>query len=218
MKQVAKAIVPNSLLPFLRWARQHYIRVGRLVLPPAKPENKDGKVLLNLGCGRSTHASFINVDALADWHIHYCRPVENLRPFANNSVDLVYVSHCLEHFSHHKVNAVLAEWFRVLKPGGILRIGVPDFDQLIKIYELNGRDIESIQGVLMGGQTYPLNCHYVSFTKSSLTKRLMDVGFTSVREWQRGVDELTSLPDCTALTLPAGDEQIPISLNIEAIK
>jgi predicted SAM-dependent methyltransferase len=194
------------------------IRLAHLVAPPAKPNNPDGKVCLNLGCGYVTHPTFINVDALVARHIHYIRPVDDLRPFKTNSVDLVYVSHCLEHIGHQRVDEVLAEWWRVLKPGGVLRLGVPDFEQLLAAFEAGGRNIETIQFFLMGGQDYPLNVHRTSFTKASLTNRLRAVGFREVRTWQWGSNELTSLPDFTNLQVTVDGRTIPLSLNLEAIK
>ena len=193
-------------------------RIIRFVAPPRMPQNPENKMYLNLGSGYVTHPSFINVDALVARHIHYIRPIDDLGPFPDNSVDLVYASHCLEHFSHHRVNAILAEWRRVLKPSGILRLGVPDFDQVSAVYEASGRDIETIQMVLMGGQDYPLNAHYCTFNRRSLTDRLIAVGFHAVREWERGTDELTSLPDYTGLTFTVGDRIFSLSLNLEAIK
>ena len=44
-------------------------------------------------------------------------------PFADGSQDAIFVSHCLEHISNYQ--AVLADWFRVLKIGGYLVIAVP---------------------------------------------------------------------------------------------
>jgi predicted SAM-dependent methyltransferase len=194
------------------------VRIVRIVAPPPLPRVPGGKVYLNLGSGDITHPYFINVDALVARHVHYLRPIDDLSPFADESVDLVYASHCLEHFSYHRVHAVLTEWRRVLKPGGVLRLGVPDLDRLLEIYEASGRDIESIQGYLMGGQTYPLNYHLAAFTKRSLTDRLKAVGFREVRGWEQGSDELTSLPDCTALTVNVGARTYPISLNLEATR
>jgi predicted SAM-dependent methyltransferase len=198
--------------------REAGIRAIRVVAAPKLPRNPDGKVYLNLGSGDITHPAFINIDALVARHIHYIRPIDNLAPIPDNYADLVYASHCLEHFSHHHVNSVLIEWRRVIKPGGILRLGVPDLDQLIGIYEHSGRDVEVIQGYLMGGQTYPLNAHYTAFTRASLSSRLTAVGFNEVRSWQWGTDELTSLPDCTALSVEVNGRTFPISLNLEAVK
>lgn len=210
--------LPESVKIMLRRVRGAAINFSRLVYTPAWPKNPGGAVYLNLGCGYATHLAFVNVDALPESHIHYIRPVHHLRPFSDVTVDLVYASHCLEHFSHRRVNTVLAEWRRVLKPGCTLRLGVPDFDQRLAIYRAADDDIESILPVLMGDQNYPLNAHYCMFTRRSLTAQLLAVGFNEVREWQRGTDPLTILPDCTGLTVTVGDNAYPISLNLEAVR
>src|SRR5205085_9397769 len=108
---------------------------------PPFPKLEDGVINLHLGCGSVNHPNFINIDGLPAPHVHYIRPIEDLSPFKDNSVDLVYACHCLEHFRYKKVPDVLSEWFRVLKKGGILRLSVPDFDLLLEIYKQQGRDI-----------------------------------------------------------------------------
>ena len=63
--------------------------------------------------------------------------VHNLRkgiPFESNTVDVVYHSHLLEHLDRKDVDKFLKEIFRVLKPGGIQRIVVPDFYSLCEAY------------------------------------------------------------------------------------
>ena len=209
LRSLVRERAPAWTHPVASFCERGLIRLLRTAIPPRWPKNSEGKVYLNLGCGNVTHPAFVNVDALVAWHIHYISPVEKLRPFRDNSADIVYASHCVEHFSHLKVNEVLAEWRRVLKPGGVLRLGVPDFDLLVALYEASARDIEAIQLALMGGQTYPLNAHFTAFTRKSLTDRLVAAGFSQVRRWERNTDELTSLPDFTAL---------PVSLNLEAVK
>jgi predicted SAM-dependent methyltransferase len=53
---------------------------------------------LHLGCGNINYPDFINVDLMPASHVHYVRGINNLKPFKNNSVDLIYACHCLEHF------------------------------------------------------------------------------------------------------------------------
>ena len=63
--------------------------------------------------------------------------VHNLKkgiPYLNNSVDVVYHSHLLEHLDRSKAKDFLTEIFRVLKPDGIQRIVVPDLYFLCKSY------------------------------------------------------------------------------------
>ncbi len=97
-------------------------------------------------------------------HVHYLRPIEDLSIFSDDSVDFIYASHCLEHFSYRKVTTVLKEWARVLKKGGFLRLSVPDFDSIVGIYEEDGRSLKLVQEMIVGGQNYEYNSHYVVFT------------------------------------------------------
>ena len=195
-----------------------YEKLKRQVLRPSLPNLEDGKLYLHLGCGSVNHDKFVNIDGLPAPHIHYIRAIDDLSPFKANSVDLIYGSHCLEHFSHRKVSVVLAEWFRVLKTDGILRLSVPDFDALCKIYQESGNELDSILEVLMGRQDYKYNFHMTAFNKSSLTRLLKNAGFREIREWQPGSSELTTFPDFSNHKIPAKQNYYPISLNLEAIK
>jgi SAM-dependent methyltransferase len=195
-----------------------YEKLKRQVLRPSLPNLEDGKLYLHLGCGSVNHDKFVNIDGLPAPHIHYIRAIDDLSPFNANSVDLIYGSHCLEHFSHRKVSVVLAEWFRVLKTDGILRLSVPDFDALCKIYQESGNELDSILEVLMGRQDYKYNFHMTAFNKSSLTRLLKNAGFREIREWQPGSSELTTFPDFSNHKIPAKQNYYPISLNLEAIK
>ena len=67
--------------------------------------------------------------------LHDCR--KGL-PLADNSVDVVYTSHFFEHLYRHEVVSLLRESMRVLKPGGMIRVVLPDLDKLLAMYE--GRD------------------------------------------------------------------------------
>jgi SAM-dependent methyltransferase len=55
-------------------------------------------------------------------------------PFDSDSVDVVYHSHLLEHLDRDVAKAFLSEARRVLRPGGIHRIVVPDFESASKAY------------------------------------------------------------------------------------
>jgi predicted SAM-dependent methyltransferase len=81
---------------------------------------------LNLGCGPNTRSDFINLDY--SWHpsIDVCWDLTRGVPFASNSMQGIFTEHCLEHLTFAAVDQVLAECRRVLKPGGTLRIVVPD--------------------------------------------------------------------------------------------
>jgi predicted SAM-dependent methyltransferase len=91
-------------------------------------------ILLNLGCGTRNHPAWVNVD------LHCTGPgvipcdLRHEFPFADSCFDAVYHSHLLEHFSKADGAVLLRECFRVLKLGGIIRIVVPDFEKLVRLY------------------------------------------------------------------------------------
>ena len=190
----------------------------RQFIRPSFPQLDKGEINLHLGCGSINHPSFINIDGRPSSHIHYIRPIDELSPFKDHSVNLVYACHCLEHFPHTKIASVLNEWHRVLKNNGILRISVPDFDLLLDIYRDNNNDIKTIIEALMGGQDYKYNFHQTVFNYASLTEILKESGFKEVRRWQPGLSELTTFDDWSAKSILIKGKYYPVSLNLEAIK
>jgi predicted SAM-dependent methyltransferase len=102
--------------------------------------------LLNLGCGKSFHPDWVNVD------FHSTEPgviSHNLNqgiPFEDNSFDVVYHSHLLEHFPKSHAPVFLKECYRVLRISGTIRVAVPDLEQIVRWYlklfeqSLNGNE------------------------------------------------------------------------------
>lgn len=190
----------------------------RFFFSPALPKTKDGAVNLHLGCGPINHPSFINIDKIPAPHVHYVLSIENLLPFEDNSVDLIYACHCLEHFPHRRLTKVLREWFRVLRHDGILRLSVPDFDLLLNIYKESGNDINCIQKALLGGQEHKFNYHYSTFTARSLTVLLSKTGFRKIEHWEPGSSHLTTFDDWSDKKFTINGKAMPVSLNIEVVK
>ncbi len=189
-------------------------RVSRALFP--RPYPPAPELYLHLGCGTIDHPGFVNVDGYPFPHVHHVRSIADLSPFADGSAGLVYASHCLEHFPRGAVPGVLAEWRRVLRAGGVLRLSVPDFDRLVAIYERHGRDLGTIDQVLMGGQHNHFDFHQAAFTRRTLAALLEQAGLRDVREWTPGSDALTSLPDWSGREIDIGGEKHAISLNLEA--
>ena len=108
--------------------------------------NPNGSRLLNLGCGNTFHPSWINID----FHDHNGSVIAydlNLGiPFADETVDVIYHSHLLEHFSRQEGKKFLEECFRTLRPGGLIRIVVPDLATIAKTY------LSSLEEATYGGK------------------------------------------------------------------
>jgi len=171
------------------------------------------KKYLHVGCGDVIlPPPFENLDGRNLPGVQHIGSVFPL-PFEDKSFDLVYSSHVLEHFHRKDTLNVLKEWVRVLKDDGILRLSVPSFENLIKIYELSG-SIENVTGPLMGGQTYDTNFHYNVFDKKYLKKLMEDAGLEAVHNWDYRRTIHSNYFDFSQATTC----EIMISLNLEGRK
>jgi predicted SAM-dependent methyltransferase len=208
-------IFKTFLRPFKRILYNTLWKIKRLIFV-SDPKNNE-RVMLHLGCGPIDVPGYINVDIKSFPHVHYVHDVFPLEIFESNKFELVYASHILEHFSIPEVPSVLQEWHRILKPGGILRLGVPDFPTIIEIYQ-NTKDIKEIQGPLMGGQTDIFNFHKSVYDKQFISLMLHNTGFREVRHWNPALVENHDFNDTTTNIWLIGDKNYAISLNIEAVK
>ncbi len=212
----------KRILQFLKDLKQNiYIQYKKLMLiffRPSMPDFFKTGVNLHLGCGNINHKSFINVDGFPFPHVHYIRDISDLSVFNDNSVDLIYASHCLEHFHYVEIGRVLREWQRVLKKGGILRISVPDLDLLLKIYYDNDINPDHILPQLVGGQDNKYNFHYMVFNKKNLTNKLNEAGFSSIKRWMPNSSAITTFNDFSDYLKEVNGKKYPVSLNLEAIK
>ncbi len=121
---------------------------------------------LNLCCGSNVFPGWLNVDrtdveadylkhlrdapksmvwppeqqALVDHieEIQFCQlDVREAFPWKDNCADAIYVGQAIEHFHRGKVPAFLSECFRVLRPGGFIKLTTPDLNQLVIDYQHN---------------------------------------------------------------------------------
>lgn len=176
---------------------------------------------LHLGCGRRYIPGFVHVDLLRAPHIDIVGPVEKL-PFAESTVSLIYASHVLEHFGRNEYKHVLTEWFRVLKPGGILRLAVPDFGACASIYYESGLvdGLSGLVGLIVGGQRDSNDFHKMIFDEPFLRQELLATGFCEVRRWDWRTTEHASVDDYSQAYIPhlRKDDGRLMSLNLEAVK
>ncbi len=90
--------------------------------------------LLNLGCGTNFHPQWTNIDFTSTGKDVIAHNLLNGIPAEDESYDVIYHSHVLEHFPKDKAENFLQECFRVLKPGGLIRIAIPDLEQIARLY------------------------------------------------------------------------------------
>lgn len=174
---------------------------------------------LHLGCGKRYIPGFVHIDVVDYPHVDHVSSIDNLSFIADDSVDLIYNCHVLEHFKRRDVGRVLQEWFRVLKPGGVLRTSVPDFEKICEVYQRFHR-LDLVIGPLFGRQDYLYNIHYNVFDFPTLASHLEEVGFTNVRRYDWRETEHAHIDDFSQAYVPHMDKDngILISLNVECIK
>ena len=192
----------------------------KVVLPGMKGIIKNSKkIQLHLGCGDRYLPGFIRIDIRKLPDVDYVASADNLEMFKNNSVNLVYACHLLEHFKRNQIDKVLKEWRRVLKPGGILRLATPDFEQLVKVYRRT-KDLKLILGPLVGRQDYPENTHYIVFDFPALSQALKKAGFKRIRRYDWRKTTHKDYDDLSQAYISHMDKEkgVLISLNVEAIK
>jgi len=118
-------------------------------------------------------------------------------PFPDKSVAAVYSSHALEHIYLAEVAEVLAEAFRVLIPGGMIRLALPDATQMAREL-LVGVD----QGSPDAGRTFNERLLAFPSSKPGLVTRAKGALGGHVHRWQPTPDLMTSM------LLEAGFENI----------
>jgi predicted SAM-dependent methyltransferase len=177
---------------------------------------------LHLGCGIKHIPGFYHVDALDYPHVDRIGPVEDLSFIPDNTVKLIYACHVLEHFGRKEYRAVLAEWCRVLAPGGVLRLAVPDFQAAADLYLApgNGVGLPQVLGLLVGGQRDQYDFHKMAFDEETLGATLREVGFSNTRRWDWRSTEHAGMDDYSQAYLPHMDKENGrlVSLNIEGVK
>ncbi|WP_445370628.1 class I SAM-dependent methyltransferase [Methylomonas sp. HW2-6] len=183
------------------------------------PRTQDGELLLHIGCGDINAPDFINIDARKYRHVHIVtRNIFRLWMIPDNTVDLIYMCHVLEHVPRKNISLVLKEMHRILKPKGKLRISVPDFDHIIAIYNDTNHQIEYISPSLMGGQDYPENFHHEVYNKKYLSNLLFSHNFGDITEWNPHESQFHNFEDWASKKLSFNNKEYLISLNLEASK
>ncbi len=172
-------------------SRVHHRELRKLpaVLPPLP-------VKLNLGCGPNPKTGWVNIDLFdrrADLRLDLREPW----PFPDNSVSYIYSEHVFEHFEVHvEVPRFLKEALRVLTPGGVFDVVVPDTEPALKAYgdsEAGYWDAAAKNWHPGWCQTHldHINYHFrqdgehkYAWDAETLTRTLETAGFSSIDERQ----------------------------------
>ena len=174
---------------------------------------------LNLGCGkRNFGEDWIHIDGSNYEHI-YSHDIVNL-PFEENTIDIIYASHVFEYFDREQANIVLNKWKKCIKPGGVLRIAVPNFEEYTRLYANGKITLDQCLGPLYGKwkmtETETIY-HKTTYDFTSLKNILENNGFKDVKKWNWKEVEHGNIDDYSQSYIPHMDKEngTLMSLNIE---
>lgn len=188
---------------------------------------------LHLGCGKRILPGAIHIDIGGFEHLDYNHDIRTLPMIETGFCAGVYASHCFEYVDPQEAPAVLKEWKRVIKPGGVLRLAVPDFAALCALYAETG-DISKVLGPLFGRwepsagrsaagrqEDAAVVFHKTTYDAASLFAVLQCAGFHDVRLWdwrEVFVGEWLGFDDYSQAYYPHMDKDNGrlMSLNVEA--
>lgn len=173
------------------------------------------------------------LNCIFDEEIKYGDIVKGL-PIADESVDVVFCSHILEHLALEDFFKALRNTFRILKPGGIFRVVVPNLRLDIEEYwatytskdgynasfnflknscigqEKRPKDLKSLISEIVGNSR-----HRWMWDEKSLEKALSSEGFVDVKPFKRG--EMGKPPD-KKIILPEKEHQFKRGFGLQCIR
>lgn len=180
---------------------------GGDIAPKEVPSNVVSKsstelIRLEVGCGYNPQPGYVHLDVRPLKDVEYvCDFSKDRLPFNDGAVGEVLANHVIEHISWRKLPFVVAEWSRVLAPGGKVFLRTPDLKFICQKYLEGGTtpewpgDEDFIKKhlsaeitpawwaniKLFAGQDYPSNFHYLCFDFEMLKALLERFGFVDVR-------------------------------------
>jgi len=180
-------------------------------------------IKLNIGCGwRDFGSDWIHIDGGGYDHLNY-KDITKLE-FKDNSVDLIYASHVLEYFDINEAKEVIREWRRVLKPGGELRVAVPDFEAMNTLYHNGKVKLKDIIGPLYGRMPMrdKMIYHKTTYDYESLHLLLYELAYNNIKryDWREYEVHRQNDDHSQSYLNPKGDKDkgVLISLNVKAKK
>jgi predicted SAM-dependent methyltransferase len=175
--------------PVTSYSKVQYV-VGRLLRNRKFQVRNVTKEYLNVGCGPYPHPDFVNLDWWWRPGVEVCWDLHRPLPFRDSTMRGIFSEHCLPHFPPDEVIRILGEFYRTLKPGGTVRLVVPDAELYIRLYQRrrDGEPVEfpypspkyktPLMYLTRHFSEYGILC---AFDAETLSSMLQDAGFRDVQ-------------------------------------
>ncbi len=160
------------------------------VITNIKVPDEPAGIHLNIACGAKIWPGFVNIDFPGNWSKIKPDVECDVRKLTlpDDYADTAYAIHILEHFYRWETMDVLAEWIRVLKPGGKLVVELPCLDRIFLYFKSCMEEKKPINEqmtmwALYGDPGYndPAMVHRWCFSAAELIELFCEAGFKDVR-------------------------------------
>ena len=176
---------------------------------------------INIGCGQRNFGNeWVHIDGGDYDHIDSKDIL--IEEYNKESIELIYASHLIEYFDREEIITILKKWREVLKPNGILRLAVPNFELYAKLYKDKKISLDDCLGPLygkmkMGDKTI---YHKTTYDFFSLKNLLEQVGMRNIKKYNWRKTSHSMFDDHSQAYFPHMDKENGnlMSLNMECIK
>jgi SAM-dependent methyltransferase len=172
------------------------VAATRLMAPVVRRRLPGGPVKLHLGCGFEPLSGWVNIDE-AGSRADVIWDLRRGLPYPDGSVTAVFHEHMLEHMPYDAGLELTRECLRVLVPGGVLRVVVPDAAQEISWYLHEDPALTRMAPTAMMGLADRLtgNGHVAMYDAPTLVALIAAAGFSDVVESSYGESAMDPCPD-----------------------
>ncbi len=172
-----------------------------------------GPLRLHLGSGGNNLPGWINVD-LVGAHADVAWDLRHPLPFADDTAEAVFLEHVLEHMTVAVGMQVLRGIRRVLAPGGILRVGVPDAGLYARSYAAGDAVLDELRPgrptrMLALGEVFQEHGHVSAWDGETLALVIGETGYELPTIMPGGTSAITPAPDSPV--------RVPETVYVEAV-
>jgi len=151
---------------------------------PCEVINGMEPIKLNIGCGNNRIEGYINIDSADDTNPDVVVDIRQGLPYPDNSAEEILFFHAIEHIEEKFHERILEEFWRVLRPEGLLLISYPEFEKCAQNYIENYRGMREFwKNTIYGLQRYPGDYHVALMNSDVLGEKLLETGFINI-EWK----------------------------------
>jgi len=156
---------------------------------------------LNLGCGSKKLEGWVNIDSVAQFAPDLLHDISLPFQYADDSIDEILAEGILEHFDKYLRFIIFYEWVRMLKIGGIITIGVPNFHKILRRYFKHSFDVflDNVFGETMYESEVYLShfgTHKWGYSENTLKEFVRKFGIEPIKIDKKGLNLILIARKC----------------------